>query len=138
MLNNLMLIAAISIIFSSCSKNKEICPPFSIENRNKWISDSTGCLNERSKLIDKDIFKYKSFINKDISCIKSQLGNWNLYYKSGRVDYYCYFLTCKYAPVVKGTTDIQSEKDLPISKEVTVLKFGVINNKILSASITLP
>ena len=136
MANNLILIIVVSIIFSSCSKNKETCLSFSLESRSKWISDSTGCLNERSKLIN-DGIKYKSFINKDVSCIKSQLGNWNLYYRYGKVDYYCYFLSCKYAPVVKGA-GIDSERNSRISKEVTLLKFGVIKNKILSASITLP
>jgi hypothetical protein len=138
MLNKLILIAGFSIVFSSCSKNKEIiCPSFSIENRNKWISDSTGCLNERLKLINKDIFKYESFINRDVSCIKSQLGNWNLYYKYGKIDCYCYFLTCKYVPVVKGA-EIQSENSLPISKEIMLLKFEVVKNKVLSASIMQP
>ena len=133
-----MLIAIFLIIFSSCFKKKEIiCPSFSIENRNIWISDSTGCLNKRLELINKDVFKYKNFINRDVSCIKSQLGNWNSYYKFGKIDYYCYFLTCKYVPVVKGSNKIQS-KSLPISNQVMLLKFGVLKNKVFSASIIQP
>lgn len=137
MRNHLIVLIIVIFISSSCSQKKEPCLSISVENRIKWISDSTGCLNERFKLINTDI-AYKNFINSDLSCIKKQLGNFDFHYKSGNVDYYCYFLRCKYAPIPKNNHFESNKSSHVLKKDVTLLRFGVKKNKVLSASIIVP
>lgn len=133
MLNKLILII-ILIGTNSCSKNKDLCPFISVENRNKWISDSTGCLEIRFKLIN--CIEYKKFIGRDLSCITRQLGNWDVFYKYGKVEYYCYFLNCKYAPIIKNN-NVNLNKNI-LDKEATILRFGLKDNRVFSANILVP
>ena len=136
--NNLIFIFIISIFLFSCVRKIENLSTLSKEEKNEWISDSTGCLKVRLKFIQKHIINYKSFINIDISDVEDQLGNCNTHYKYGKFDYYIYFITCKYAPIDKSSYKIGTNDNFIISQEVTTLNFAVLNKKVVSATVMMP
>lgn len=120
------------LFFISCDNFKfENNLQIDIKEKQRWSSDSTGCLKCRSEYIEKNMRVVKSFIGKDYKEFVNNFGTANSIKSKDSGVIYVYWIGCGSLPKIKGIsqhTDIQANQ---LNTETKYLKVEVDRKDII-------